>query len=51
MPSAQKTFLENLSMPYEAGPSEHALLFDEGFCYRDVEKRTVNTKKVQGAAL
>jgi hypothetical protein len=31
MPFAQKTFLENLSMPYEAGPSEHALFFVECF--------------------
>jgi hypothetical protein len=51
MPSAHKTFLENLSMPYEAGPSEQGFVFVEYFYKRDVKKASFSTKKVQGAAL
>jgi hypothetical protein len=56
MPSAHKTFLENLSMPYEAVPPNKVLfllkvLFVEGFYKRDVKKASCQHKEGSGSGL
>jgi hypothetical protein len=51
VPSAHKTFLENLSMPYEAVPSNKVLFFVESFYKLDEKKANCQHKEGSGSGL